>query len=168
MGFLINDRKLKAALGSMHQFCHNVREIFPGDVDDRVVEASTTYLYMSLVQDLFGSRFAAKLQKKLHSRLKYSNAAEIEGHIARISKHSEGLEKVADNDSAERSAEEIVRAHVLAVIEAMLSDAGFKDTDSAQAAKAYIQFERAIKEMRSHLVGIKEQNNFLMKTRNVA
>ncbi len=168
MGFLINDRKLKAALGSMHQFCHNVREIFPGDVDDRVVEASTTYLYMSLVQDLFGCRFATKLQKKLHSRLKYSNAAEIEGHIARISKHSEGLEKVADNVSTDRSAEEIVRAHVLAVIEAMLSDAGFKDTSSEQAARAYIQFERAIKEMRSHLVAIKEQNNFLMKTRNVA
>ena len=168
MGFLINDRKLKAALGSMHQFCHNVREIFPGDVDDRVVEASTTYLYMSLVHDLFGCRFATKLQKKLHSRLKYSNAAEIEGHIARISKHSEGLEKVADNASTDRSAEEIVRAHVLAVIEAMLSDAGFKDTDTEQAARAYIQFERAIKEMRSHLVAIKEQNNFLMKTRNVA
>ncbi len=53
MGFLVNDRKLKAAIGSMHQFCHNVREIFPGDVDDRVVEASTAYLYMSLVHDLF-------------------------------------------------------------------------------------------------------------------
>ena len=168
MGFLINDRKLKAALGSMHQFCHTVREIFPGDVDDRVVEASTAYLYMSLVNDLFGSRFATKLQRKLHSRLKYTNAAEIEGHIARISKHSEGLEKGVDHASAVRSAEEIVRAHVLAVIEAMLSDAGFKDTNREQSAKAYTQFERAIKEMRLHLVAIREQNNFLMKTRNVA
>ena len=168
MGFLINDRKLKAALGSMHQFCHNVREIFPGDVDDRVVEASTAYLYMSLVNDLFGSRFATKLQRKLHSRLKYTNAAEIEGHIARISKHSEGLEKGVDHASADRTAEQIVRAHVLAVIEAMLSDAGFKSADREQSAKAYIQFERAIKEMRSHLLAIKEQNNFLMKTRNVA
>ncbi|MCH7798853.1 MAG: hypothetical protein IID28_10480 [Planctomycetes bacterium] len=168
MGFLINDRKLKAALGSLHQFCHAVREIFPGEVDDRVVEASTAYLYMSLVHDLFGSRFASKLQKKLHSRLKYSNAAEIEGHIARISKHSEGLEKGMDDASADRSAEEIVRAHVLAVIEAMLCDAGFKSVGKEQAARAYIQFERAIKEMRSHLVGIKEQNHFLMKTRNVA
>ncbi len=168
MGFLVNDRKLKAAIGSMHQFCHNVREIFPGDVDDRVVEASTAYLYMSLVHDLFGSRFASKLQKKLHSRLKYSNAAEVEGHIARIAKHSEGLEKGMDNALSDRSAEEIVRAHVRAVIEAMLCDAGFKGLETDQAAKAYVQFERAIKEMRSHLVGIKEQNHFVMKTRNVA
>ena len=72
MGFLVNDRKLKAAVASMHQFCHEVREIFPGDVDDRVVEAATAYLYVSLVRDLFGPRFAAKLQKKLHMRLKYS------------------------------------------------------------------------------------------------
>ncbi len=168
MSFLVNDRKLTAAIGSMHQFCHNVREIFPGDVDDRVVEASTAYLYLSLVHDLFGSRVASKLHKKLHARLKYSNAAEVEGHIARIAKHSEGLEKGVDHASAERTAEEIVRAHVLAVIEAMLSDAGFKDADREQSAKAYTQFERAIKEMRSHLLAIKEQNNFLMKTRNVA
>ena len=73
-----------------------------------------------------------------------------------------------DDASADRSAEEIVRAHVLAVIEAMLCDAGFKSVGKEQAARAYIQFERAIKEMRSHLVGIKEQNHFLMKTRNVA
>ena len=93
MGLLINDRKLKAALGSMHQFCQEVRQVFPGDVDDRVVEASTVYLYVNLTRDLFGNRFAAKLQKKMHGRLKYSTAAEVEGHVTRIARQSEALEK---------------------------------------------------------------------------
>ncbi len=168
MGFLVNDRKLKAAVGSMHQFCHEVREIFPGDVDDRVVEAATAYLYVSLVGDLFGPRFGAKLQKKLHSRLKYSTSAEVEGHIARITKHAGAVEKGMDKNSPDRSPEEIVRTHVLAVIDAMLADAGFNNPDREQSATAYTKFEHAIKEMRSHLLGIKDQNHFLMKTRNVA
>ena len=168
MSFLINDRKLKAAAGSMHQFCQEVREIFPGDVDDRVVEASTTYLYVSLVRDLFGPRFATKLQKRLRTLLKYSTAAEVGGHIARITLHSEALEKSVKSFSGPCSAEEIVRAHVLAVIEALLSDAGFKNISPAETAKSYAKFENAIKEMRKHLLAIKDQNNFLMKTRNVA
>ena len=168
MGFLVNDRKLKAAVGSMHQFCHEVREIFPGDVDDRVVEAATTYLYVRLVRGLFGPRFAAKLQRKLHTRFKYSTSAEVEGHIARITKDSGAMEKGLDAHSPDRSPEDIVRAHVLSVIDAMLTDAGFKNPDREQAAKAYTKFDVAIKAMRSHLLGIKEQNYFLMKTRNVA
>jgi len=168
MGFLVNDRKLKAAAASMHQFCHEVREIFPGDVDDRVVEAATAYLYVSLVRDLFGHRFGSKLQKKLHTRLKYSTSAEVEGHIARITRDSGAMEKGLDTHAPERSPEDIVRAHVLSVIDAMLTDAGFKNPDREQAAKAYTKFEVAIKAMRSHLLGIKEQNYFLMKTRNVA
>lgn len=168
MGFLVNDRKLKAAAGSMHQFCHEVREIFPGDVDDRVIEAATSYLYVSLVRDLFGHRFAAKLLKKLHTKLKYSTSAEVEGHIARITKHSEMMEKGLDMNAPDRSPEDIVRAHVLSVIDAMLADAGFKNPDREQSSKAYTKFEQAIKEMRSHLLGIKDQNYFLMKTRNVA
>ncbi len=168
MGFLVNDRKLKAATASMHQFCHDVREIFPGDVDDRVVEAATAYLYGSLVRDIFGQRFGAKLQKRLHTRLKYSTSAEVEGHIARITKDAGAMEKGLDANAPDRSPEDIVRAHVLSVIDAMLTDAGFKNPDREQAAKVYTKFEVAIKVMRTHLLGIKEQNYFLMKTRNVA
>ena len=168
MSFLVNDRKLKAAAASMHQFCHEVREIFPGEVDDRVIEAATSYLYVSLVGDLFGNRFAAKLQKKLHTKLKYSTSAEVEGHIARITKHSGAMEKGIDKNAPERSPEDIVRGHVLSVIDAMLADAVFNNPNREESAKAYTKFEHAIKEMRSHLLGIKDQNNFLMKTRNVA
>ncbi len=168
MGFLINDRKLKAAMGSMHQFCQEVREVFPGEVDDRVVEAATAYLYLSLTRDLFGPRFASKLQKRLAGRLKYSTPAEVDGHIARITKQSEALEKAMASGTHDRSADEIVRAHVTSVIEAMLSDAGFKGDDPEVLKRSYPCFEKTIKEIRKHLIAIKEQNNYLMKTRNVA
>jgi hypothetical protein len=168
MGLLINDRKLKAATGSMHQFCQPVREIFPGEVDDRVVESVTLYLYTSLTRDLFGARFGNKLQKRLLPRLKYTTSAEVQGHMARITKHSSALEKVEESTGQTRSPDEAVRAHVASTIEAFLSDAGFATSDQAVLQKAYDRFERCIKVMREHLIGIREQNYFLMKTRNVA
>ncbi len=166
---IVNDRKLKAAALSMHQFCQEVRCIFPGDVDDRVVEAVTAYLYLSLARDLFGHRFALRLQKRLRGNLKYSSPAEVEGHLARIAKHSECLERAAASESADdRTPEEVCRAHTTAVIEAMLADAGFQTFDAADGKKAYIKFEAAIMVIRKHLVGIKEQNYFLMKSRPLA
>ena len=164
MGLLINDRKVKAAANSMHQFCQQVRTIFPGEVDDSVVEAATVYLYMSLVRDLFGNRFGGKLQRRLYERLKYSTAAEVEGHMARITKHADVIERSAPR-MPESSPEEVVRAHVMSVIEAMLSDAGFQGRDPEITRPAYVKFEEAIKEIRNHLQGIRDQNHFLMRTR---
>ena len=168
MGLLINDRKLKAAAGSMHQFCQDVRGVFPGDVDDRVVEAATAYLYMSLTRDLFGQRFTTKLQKRLAGGLKYSTPAEIEGHMIRISRQAEALEKGMAAHTHDTSPDEIVRNHVTAVIEAMLTDAGFRGYDPDTLKRAYPLFDNAIKSMRSHLLALKEQNFFLMKNRPAA
>ncbi|MHC4081615.1 MAG: hypothetical protein ACYS15_00775 [Planctomycetota bacterium] len=168
MGLLVNERKLKAAALSMHQFCQEVRAIFPGDVDDRVVESVTAYLYVSLARDLFGQRFSSRLQKKLYGNLKYSTPAEVEGQLARISRQSESLEKAAAAKASERTPEEMCRAHTEAVIESMLANAGIQNYDPAEAKKAYIKFEEAIRVIRKHLMGIKDQNYFLMKNKPAA
>ena len=55
-----------------------------------------------------------------------------------------------------------------AVIEAMLANAGIQNYDPGEAKKAYIKFEEAIRVIRKHLAGIKEQNYFLMKTKPAA
>ncbi len=144
MGLMVNERKLKAAALSMHQFCQEVRCIFPGEVDDRVVEASTLYLYVSLSRDLFGNRFAKKLHKRLRSGLKYATPAEVEGHVARITKQSEVVEKTFAPQSSDQSADAIVRGHVTAVIDAMLDDAGFKISDPVVGKKAYTKFEEKV------------------------
>ncbi len=166
MGLLINDRKVKAAAGSMHQFCQPVRAIFPGSVSDGVVEAATIYLYMNLARDLFGLRFANKLQRKLRRSLKYGSAKEVEARISAIVRQSAALEKAAAMKGGSRSPDDVVRAHVVSVIEAMLNDAGFRGEDPEIARKAYEPFERTVKEMRRHLVGIKEQNSFLMRSKS--
>lgn len=167
MSWMVNDRKLKAAIGSMHQLCQSVRAIFPGDVDDRVVEAVTLYLYTSLARDLFGPRFAAKLHKRLSVRLKYATAAEVEGHLARITKQSEAIQQAEESVSEDRSPEEMCRAHSSAVIASMLDDAGFNGRDPETHKKAYIKFDEAILEIRKHLIGIKEQNYFVMTPKSV-
>ena len=49
-------------------------------------------------------------------------------------------------------------------MEAMLSDAGFQG-DPDVTKRAFARFERAISDIRKHLLGIKEQNVFVLKTR---
>ena len=165
MGLLINERKVRAAAGSMHQFCQQVRAIFPGPADDRIVEAATVYLYLNLARDLFGHRFASRLLKKLARQLKYCSAREIEATITKIVKLSTAMEKAAADNGSNRSPEAIVRAHVVSVIEAMLTDAGFRGEDPELSSKAYEPFERAVMAIRKHLLGIKEQNYFLMRSK---
>ena len=69
------------------------------------------------------------------------------------------------SQKADRTPEEVCRAHTEAVIEAMLADAGIQGLEAGDGKKAYMKFEAAIMVIRKHLVGIKEQNHFLMKSR---
>ncbi len=165
MGLFSNERKMKAAAASMHQFCQEVRHMFPGDVDDRVIEASTAYIYVKMTQDLFGNRFASKLQRRLRNQLKYATPSELEGRIAGISRHAEGLEQAASQIASDHSPDEMCRLHTSCVIEALLALAGFNGNDPQVTKQAYMRFEEIIRDMRKHLIGIKEQNYFLMKTK---
>ena len=78
--------------------------------------------------------------------------------------HSEVLEQSMAN--RHQTAEELCRTHVTSVMEAMLSDAGFEGNDPEVTRKAYGRFEAAIRDIRKHLIGIKEQNVFLLKSRS--
>lgn len=168
MSLFGNDRKLKAAASSMHQFCQEVRHMFPGDVDDRVIEASTAFIYVKMAQDLFGARFAQRLMRRLRTQLKYATPAELEGRIVGINKHAEGLERTASQLTGDTSPEEMCRLHTSCVIEALLALAGFDGNDPQVAKNAYLSFEEIILDMRKHLLGIKDQNFFLMKNKSPA
>src|SRR5262245_12647819 len=148
MGFLMMDRKVKAAAGSMHQFCQVVRGIFPGPVSDKIAEAATLYMYLNLTRDVFGLRFANTLQRKLRRKLKYCTAKEVEAHVVAIVRQASALEKAVAAKSGDKSPEEVVRAHVVSVIEAMLNDAGFRGEDPEISRKAYEPFERAVEDIR--------------------
>ncbi len=165
MGLFINDRKLKAAASSMHQFCQEVRCIFPGQADDRVVEAATAYLYVQLAHDLFGVRFARKLSRKLRANLKYVTPAELEGRVAGIGRYVMAMEESVSSVASGKTPEEICRLHVSCTVEALLTSAGYNGNDQEVGRKAYPRFEEVIRNMRKHLLGIREQNYFLMKSR---
>jgi hypothetical protein len=166
MALFVNQQKVKAAAHSMHQFCQEVRDIFPGDTDDRVIETVTVYLYVQLAQDLFGPRFATRLRSRLRQRLKYATPAEVQARVERIDRQAEVFEEAAGSTSSSRSAEDICRTHVTSVIEAMLAEAGYRGEDAELTKKAYMRFEDVIRDIRKHLLGIKEQNSFIMKAKS--
>ena len=83
---------------------------------------------------------------------------------ARITKHSDVIERTEGHGLGD-APEDVVRAHVMSVIEAMMSDAGFQGRDPEITRRAYVRFEDAVKEIRDHLMGIRDQNHFLLKTR---
>ena len=164
MGWFINERKVKAAANSMHQFCQEVRSIFPGDTDDGVIESATIFLYVSLSRDLFGRRFAECLSTRLRDRLKYATVSEVKTRIARIARQADDLERAAVSVSSPRcSPQEKCRNHVTSVIESLLLEAGFRSDDPQLLKETYPRFEDVVRRLKSHLLGIKEQNAVMMK-----
>ncbi len=163
MGWFINERKVKAAANSMHQFCQVVRSIFPGHTDDGVIESATIFLYVSLSRDLFGRRFAECLSTRLRDRLKYATLSEVETRVARIARQADDLEQAADSVSSPRSSQEKCRNHVTSVIESLLLEAGFRSDDPQLLKETYPRFEDVVRGLKTHLLGIKEQNAVMMK-----
>lgn len=164
MGWFINERKVKAAANSMHQFCQVVRSIFPGDTDDGVIESATIFLYVRLSRDLFGRRFAECLSTRLRDRLKYATVSEVKTRIARIARQADDLERAAVSVSSPRcSPQEKCRNHVTSVIESLLLEAGFRSDDPQLLKETYPRFEDVVRGLKTHLLGIKEQNAVMMK-----
>ena len=164
MGWFINERKVKAAANSMHQFCQVVRSIFPGHTDDGIIESATIFLYVSLSRDLFGRRFAECLSTRLRDRLKYATVSEVKTRIARIARQADDLERAAVSVSSPRcSPQEKCRNHVTSVIESLLLEAGFRSDDPQLLKETYPRFEDVVRGLKTHLLGIKEQNAVMMK-----
>ncbi len=163
MVLLLSKKKLTAAASSMHQFCQEVRAIFPGLVDDAVVEATTVFLYLSVAEDLFGNRFRAQLARAVGQRLKYGKPADLRQRLVRVRQRAEALEKGKQATAATRDPEEQCRAHVTAVIESMLLEAGFNINDQDVIRAGYTKFENVVRDMKRHLDGIKQQNIFLFR-----
>ncbi len=166
MGLFVDERKVSAAAYSMHQFCQVVRTVFPGEPEDAAVESATLYLYMQIARDVFGKRFAMRLGSKLRDQLKYTTPAEAVERVGRIGRQAEALERTAGSMGAGRSFGAKCRTHVTSVIEALLSEAGFRSCDPELIKDTYGKFEEVVRTIKGHLVGIKRQNHFLMKTKS--
>lgn len=164
MRFLLDQRKMKATARSMHQFCGNVRAIFPSEVKNEVVETATVFLYVKICREVFGRRFADRICKQLRENLKYSTVHEVNTALARICKESNGYELAAAEMQPALSPQEQFQIHVTSVVRAMLLEGGFltAENENALLARAFRPFDNAVRAIKTHLLGIKRQNHFIM------
>ena len=148
----------------MHQFCQEVREMFPGTADDAAIEAATYYIYNNMARDVFGNRFAGTMARSIRRKLKYTTSAEIRQRLGRINRRTQARDKAMDKVTTPRSAEEKCRCHVTSVIKALLAEAGYHGDDPETASIAYARFEELVRDIKRHMMGIKEQNHFVLNT----
>ncbi|MCA9295130.1 MAG: hypothetical protein KC983_01410 [Phycisphaerales bacterium] len=161
LGLTVDRRKVKAAARSFPQFCPIVRLMFPGDADDDVIEASTVFLYEKLTEVVFGKRFVQAMRQELGESFKFASAAETAMRVARIDRLANDFEKIAMSGNAAAKAGDFTE-HVCGVIRSMLAEAGYRTDDPELLRQTFPRFDHAVRRMKSHLTGIKQQNHFIM------
>lgn len=163
MSMFVNGHKLKAAAGSMHQFCGAVRTVFPDLVDDRVVEAVTSFLYCRLAEEVFGRRFSVALRARCRELYKFSDWTEVESRISRIEHNIAAFDThSAELDPALMAEEEFTR-HVRSVIRALLLEADNPWQDTNVVRHTFPRFENTVRRIKKHLEGLRSQSNFLIR-----
>ena len=160
---LIDGIKLKAAQHSMHQYMSSVRPIFPGEVADDVVEVATFFLYIRIARDVFGSRFASRLTRRLRHQLKYNDPATGMSRLKRIAKRAEQMRKALRQSSASRAPEAEFENNVRSAISSLLAEGEFPASDPEVLKLAFKEFDGAVRQIKQHLAGIKKQNHFIMR-----
>ncbi|MEM7227652.1 MAG: hypothetical protein AAF432_02450 [Planctomycetota bacterium] len=161
LGLLLDKRKVRAAARSMHQFCPIVRLLFPEDADSEVVEASTVFLYEQLAQTVFGKRFVQAMRAEWSGTFKFATATETAMRVARINRLAGDFTKIAQEEQGSRTAGDFTD-HVRGVIRSLLSEAGYRNDDPELIRETFPRFDHAVRRIKSHLTGIKEQNHFIM------
>jgi hypothetical protein len=157
--------KLKAVVGSMHQFCGPVRSLLPERTEDRVVETVTLFLYLKLAQEVFGRRFTGAMWRRLRRQLKFTSAEDVRSRIDRIATRARRLNRVANGRADDRSPQEAFSDHVAAVVKSILAEAkGTGDEVPHDARESFANFEKVVRRMKDHLLGIRRQPRFLMQT----
>ncbi|MCP3902626.1 MAG: hypothetical protein GY715_03235 [Planctomycetes bacterium] len=163
MGILINKSKLKAAAGSMHQFCGAVRGVFIRPVTDDVVEAATVFLYEHVAREVFGNRFATELRREARLHYRSSPATTVEQRVDRLARNVDVLRRHADRIGPAGSAHEQYTRHVHNVIRALLIEANAPHNDPELIKGTFSRFESVIRRVKDHLVGIKRQSKYVMR-----
>ncbi|MHC5024045.1 MAG: hypothetical protein ACYTGG_09045 [Planctomycetota bacterium] len=163
MAMFVDRLKLKAALHSMRQYMSSVRPIFQGDVSDEVVEAATYFLYVRVAGDVFNSRFATRLARRLKYQLKFNDPASISARAHQIASRAESMRKALRTSSFGRTPESEFESNVRSVICSILMEANLPVNDPEALKHSFGEFDRAVRQIKEHLVGIKKQNHFIMR-----
>ena len=163
MALFIDRRKLNAATRSMDQFLPVVRSIFQGKADDETVEAATVFLYAQLAQSVFGNRFANVLRRGLLNRSKFMRPTDLRARLRRFERDVAAFEQAAGAVALSRSPESKFENYVKSVVQALLHETGARSDDMDLLKETFTRFEEAVREIKRHLVGLKQQNFFVMR-----
>ena len=130
---------------------------------DDVVEATTVFLYARVARDVFGPRFASRLSDHLLQHLKFTTPLDVEARCSRIGRSLTYFEQAERDACTNHSDQEKFTQHVRSCIRALLAEAGFGSDDSGIVKLLFPRFEAAVRRVRDHLMGIREQSHFVMK-----
>lgn len=151
MWLFISKLKLRAAAGSMHQFCGKVSDIFPEEVSREVVESTTTFLYLQMANEILGRRFASRLAGCLIERV----AASPEALKKRVIQLSSRVEN--------RGRHEEFHEYITRLVGCLLTEAGCPSDDPEVLRDCFIVFQEAVSPMKEHFEGIKNQNTWVLR-----
>lgn len=163
MRWFINKLKLRAAAGSMHQFCPLVRAVFPEPPDDEIVEATTTFLYLQMATDIFGQRFTDHLHSALRERFRFATPIEIDSRVDRIRSNVSAFDQASRAIPSAYVTQTPFTRHVQSVIRSLLCEAGSCHDDPELVRTSFPRFEIAARTVKDHLLGIRHQSQFIMK-----
>lgn len=158
-----SNRKLNAAIRSMPQFIPVVRGVFLTRVEDDLVEAATSFLYIRAAEDTFGRRFSDRMRESLREHYQYADPDWIDERRKRIEQHqAEFFEDELEAAGRPRDGQERFTAFVQSVIRALLTE-GALDAGPEMVRETFDGFERAARRIAEHLHGIKRQHSYVMK-----
>ncbi len=162
MNLLVDQRKVKAAARSMHQFCPRVVNIFSRDVEQPVLETATLYLYIKIAREVFGRKFCDNLCGQLRALLRSVDEHEAALRVARMVETAEAFRRVEQQLQPDAIDDERFRMLVRSAIRSMFAEAGLPGPDDEQLRDSFAQFEDTARRIKEHLTGIKRQNRFVM------
>lgn len=151
MGLFVNKLKLRAAAGSMQQFTCKVNDIFPEEVGSEVVEATTTFLYLQMADEILGRRFASRLAGCLIERVAIS-PEELKKRVIQLSANVEN-----------RGRHEEFHVYITRLVGCLLQEAGCPSDDPEVLRDCFIRFQEAVSPMKEHFEGIKNQNTWVLR-----
>ena len=134
-----------------------------GTRTDTVIEAATVFLYDHMARDIFGPRFAAQLRELIRPHFKFSSPEQMEERLSRIAHNVAEFRRFEDAWNLSRSPHADFTRHVRSAIRALLAEGGFAFDDPAVVKDTFPRFEDAARQVRSHLLGIKQQSHYVMK-----
>ena len=161
MTLFVDKLKVRAAASSMHQFCSVLRAVIPVDADECMVEAATVFLYDHIARELFGRRFAKRMRALLRDRYRCGTPIEVDARVWKINRYFEEFEAAELRGCHDD--QQAFTAHVRSVIRAFLAEAGMTSDNPALVKEMFPRFENAVRTLKQHLIGIKQQSHFVMQ-----